>query len=154
VSMRAVARAAGRVVREAAHLAGCEIDVARVPDEPPTAIEAATLELALSALLLAGLARAGAGHVLRVDRPDDDAAALLRVAHVPVPADGAPGGHWEPAGLTLAAALLAEAGGRLAAPGGRRGALPADLADAPTLHLTLPAHPAPVTVGAAPGDPA
>ncbi len=160
VSLRALADAARREVREAARDAGCEVDVAQVADEPLAIVEAATVELALTVLLLAGLAQAHRGEVLRVDwptGPTGGAAPVLRVARVPAdapPASAMPGTadvgvvgadgdgpRWDAAGVTLAAALLAAVGGRLAAGSGDGGARPAQgapLDDAPTLHLVLP----------------
>ncbi len=144
-SLRAVAHAARREVRGAARAAGCEIDVTQLPDGPPAALEPATLELALTVLLLAGLARARTGDVLRVDRPADEASVLLRIVRLaggaPVAdgSDAADGERWEPGGLTLAAALLAQAGSRLAPPGGGgRMVPPASLVDEPTLQVVLP----------------
>ncbi|WP_284349014.1 hypothetical protein [Roseisolibacter agri] len=152
VSLRALADAARREVRDAARDAGCEVDVAHVPDEPPTTVEPATIELALTVLMLAGLAQARRGDVLRVDRPSPAAgrassgAPVLRIARLPADApesapdadDGAP--RWDAAGVTLAAALLAAAGGRLTtgAPGLSRADDAAALDDAPALHLLLP----------------
>jgi signal transduction histidine kinase len=151
VSLRAVAHAARREVRGVADAAGCEIDVTPLPDDPSATVEPATLELALTALLLAGLARARAGDVLRVERPADDASVLLRVARVAGGAAEAEstGERWEPRGLTLAAALLAQAGGRLAVPGGGgRAVPPASLIDAPALQVVLPPARAPQPAGA------
>ena len=141
--------AAGGVAARAARDAGCEVDVAHVPDEPPTAVEPATVELVLTVLLLAGLAQARRGEVLRVDRPatvagrDATGAPVLRIARLaadaPAPSDdGAP--RWDAAGVTLAAALLAAAGGRLTTgtAGLSRAADAAALDDAPALHLVLP----------------
>lgn len=152
VSLRALADAARREVRDAARDAGCEVDVARVPDGPPTTVEAATVELALTVLLLAGLAQARRGEVLRVDRPASGGAPVLRIARVaadaPEPgaeplAASADGPRWDAAGVTLAAALLAAVGGRLstaatATAGVSRAADAAALDDAPALHLLLP----------------
>ncbi len=145
VSLRALADAARREVREAARDAGCEVDVAHVADEPLATVEAATVELALTVLLLAGLAQARRGEVLRVDRPmtpSGGAAPALRVARVapvtgdaPEPPPESDGPRWDAAGVTLAAALLAAVGGRLiAGAAGGAGALD----DAPALHLLLP----------------
>jgi signal transduction histidine kinase len=144
VSLRALADAARREVREAARDAGCEVDVARVPDDPPAAVEPAALELALTVLLLAGLARARRGDVLRVERTLEADAPALRVARERADGPGGPpvaaadGGtgdaYWDAAGVRLAASLLAAVGGRLAADRAHGGALD----DAPALRVVLP----------------
>jgi hypothetical protein len=127
VSLRALADAARREVRDAARDAGCEVDVARVPDDPPAAVEPATLELVLTVLLLAGLARARHGDVLRVEHTAGDEPALRVARERAVPGDRPPGPDdddgpvWDAAGVRLAASLLAAVGGRLAADGGAPG---------------------------------
>ncbi|MDF1506546.1 histidine kinase dimerization/phospho-acceptor domain-containing protein, partial [Roseisolibacter sp. H3M3-2] len=62
-ALRALADAARREVRDAALDAGCEVDVARVPDDPPATVEPAALQLVLTVVLLAGVARARHGDV-------------------------------------------------------------------------------------------
>lgn len=67
VALRDVVLAARREVRQPSRLAGCEIVIGDVPDDPPALVDAAALELALTALLLAGLTGARAGDAIRVD---------------------------------------------------------------------------------------
>lgn len=77
VSVRDVALAARREVREAARLAGCHVTV-EVPDDAPSRVDGAALELTLTTVLLAALAHATPGGRVRVrcaDRaPDVDRA--------------------------------------------------------------------------------
>lgn len=75
-SLRDLALATRRALREPARLAGCDIVVAT--DLPAARVDAVGVELTLSALLLAGLACADAADVFRVEaafdeRPDHDA---------------------------------------------------------------------------------
>lgn len=140
VSLRDVAYAARREVREASWLAGVEVEVDAVPDLPLASLEPATVELALTALLLAGLAHATAGTVLRVDRVADGTAPILRLSAAP----GAPGSVdrvcWDEPGLALAATLLAELGGRLSERPSTAGKAPppAGLVPLDTLYVILP----------------
>jgi signal transduction histidine kinase len=131
--LREVALAVRRAVREAMRLSGCEI----VVDDPlPTAhVNGATLELALSAVVLAALRHARPGTRLRIGRAsiaDDDAVVLCVALEYGQP-DGAgvapPGATapaepragepvvWDADGLALAESLTSEAGGRLSVAG-------------------------------------
>lgn len=109
VSLRDVALAVRRTLRDTTRLAECEIVV---DDALPSArVDEAALELALSALLLAGLAHARPGDVLRVSRAPDDVARGGRAALRVLLAQGV----WDPDGLALASSIAGEHGGRVAA---------------------------------------
>jgi hypothetical protein len=74
-----VALAARREVRDAARLAGCEVLV-DVPADAPSRVDGAALELTLTTLLLAALARTSVGGRVRVT--------CAGRADVPAPPDG------------------------------------------------------------------
>jgi signal transduction histidine kinase len=126
VALRDVALAARREAREAARLAGAEVLV-DLPDAATPQIDGAALELTLTALLLAGIARAVPGTVLRVTAgaPDGvgagvDAWALVAVAverpdEAETDEDGEPATYWEEQGLRLAVELARDHGAHLAA---------------------------------------
>ena len=119
LSLRDLALATRRALREPARLADCDIVVADAL--PAGRVDAAAVELTLSAVLLAGIACAAPGDVLRVEdgrppapegadpaRPLD--AITLRVVHER--AEGVEGGQfWELVGLELAASVAADFGG-------------------------------------------
>jgi hypothetical protein len=150
-------------VRETARLAGCEV-VVDLPDVGPSRVDGAALELTLTAVLLAGLARAGAGGTLRIgyaDAPgvDDDAFEVLEV-RVETAADGSADGsadgarpdgvpaRWDAHGLRLALELAHDHRARIGAEPLVPRARDVDsvleaLADAPSLYLRLPVDPAP-----------
>ncbi|GJG86251.1 hypothetical protein tb265_14320 [Gemmatimonadetes bacterium T265] len=167
VALRDIAIAARREVRDAARLAGCEVVVGDVPSAPPSYVDAVALELTLTALLLAALARADSGATVRIDCTDRamtgrgaSASAdgrpyvVMRVTLVRATAPRSgddPETRWEPHGLALAASLAVDHGGSLSAdPAGSAAADPAALANADALYLWLPlsdtAAPAPAAV--------
>jgi signal transduction histidine kinase len=128
VGLRDVVLAARREVREAMRLAGCEVAV-DLPDVGPCRVDGAALELTLTAVLLAALARAAPGTTIRVghvDTPgiDEDASEVLQVSVEP-PAAGDDGptpdpltgqrSRWDEQGLRLAAELARDHGARLGA---------------------------------------
>ncbi len=121
LSLREVALAVRRDVRDATRLGGCDVVVS---DALPRAhTDGPTLELALSAAVLAALRNAPPGTVLRIsegaggesrvatlcltiDRASDDADAAGDALEV-----------WDAEGIALAESLAVEAGGRLALSG-------------------------------------
>jgi signal transduction histidine kinase len=163
MSVRDLALATRRALREPARLADCDIVVG--DDLPTVRVDAAAVELTLSAVLLAGIACAVPGDVFRVEhgraaapgsaqRPPD--LVTLRVVHE----RGEPGGElvWDLHGLELAASVAAEFGGCIGAapsedPGYvperrrvrriTRRADPAPLVAVAALYLELPVLPAP-----------
>jgi signal transduction histidine kinase len=161
VRVRDVALAARREVREAARLAGCEVTV-DVPDDAPSRVDGAALELTLTTLLLAALSRASAGdrvYVRCADRVDLATAPGGGTPEPPMCAvlalaverdDGAspcpPGGAvpcWDEQGIDLASTLALDYGGRLGAsaavgPAEDAAALVQVLARAPVVYLRLP----------------
>jgi signal transduction histidine kinase len=113
VSLRDVAIAVRRSLREPARLAECEIIV---EDSLPTAsIDAAALELTLSTLLLAAVACAHAGDALRVQvHPLASADVVtIRVVHEPAFDSDAVSDIWDTKGLALASSLAEEYGGSI-----------------------------------------
>ena len=120
VSVRDLALAPRRALREPTRLADCDIVVG---DLPAARVDAVAVELTLSAVLLAGVACAAPGDVLRVEdgrpapRPPD--VLTLRVVHERGESrpDGEEEGEqfWELQGLELAASVVAEFGGCLGA---------------------------------------
>jgi signal transduction histidine kinase len=158
VGLREVALAARREVREAARLSGCEVAV-DLPDVGPSRVDGAALELTLTAMLLAALARAAPGSTLHIAYADpagadEDVAEVLQVSVEPpgsatdggrdLPADS--GTAWDEHGLRLALELARDHGARLGAePAAARvrdvERLVEALAVAPTLYLRLPVTP-------------
>jgi signal transduction histidine kinase len=169
IALADVARAARREVREAARLVGCEVVLA-VPEAATAQVDAAALELALTSLMLAAVALAAPGDSVVVSwggpeaapppAPAPPAAAAPGTA-APAPTvtlrlvvestgaargdageEAGPGARWDEQGVALAASILADHGGRLAA----EGLSPADphaaqartLAGHAALVLTLP----------------
>jgi K+-sensing histidine kinase KdpD len=109
VSLRDVALAVRRTLRDSIRLAQCEVVVD--DDLPSARVDEAAMELTLSTLLLAAIARARPGDVLRVTRatsapPDAVALYVLRER------DGADA--WDADDLALSTALAREYGGRVA----------------------------------------
>ena len=158
VGLRDVALAARREVREAARLAGCEIAV-DLPDVGPSRVDGAALELTLTAVLLAALARTVPGatlHIAYADRAGDDgdASEVLQVTvEPPLPAEACDGCDppvdsptlWDEHGLRLALELARDHGAQLGAepmvPTVRDPErLIAALVVAPTLYLRLPTN--------------
>lgn len=159
LSVRDLALATRRALREPARLADCDIVVGEAL--PAARVDAAAVELTLSAVLLAGIACAAPGSVLRVDdgrptapRPPD--VVTLQVVHER--AEDTEGSQlWDLHGLELAASVAAEFGGCIGAtpsedPGhvperrrvrriGRRSD-PAPLVDVETLFVEFPVLPA------------
>jgi hypothetical protein len=121
VSLRDVALAVRRTLREAARLAECEIVV---EDALPSArVDEAAVELTLATLLLAGRRARRPGDVLRVGaeaRRETRAGASSRCACGARRGDGEAARAWEPGELALPSALAGEYGGRVAARGRRR----------------------------------
>ena len=118
--LREVALAVRRAVREAMRLAECDVVVAE--SLPVARVNGATLELALSAVVLAALRHAVPGTVLRIgDAAGDARTVVLCVSIEPGPTaepgatvDGAePRPCWDADGMALAESLTSEAGGRL-----------------------------------------
>ncbi len=158
VGLRDVALAARREVREAARLAGCEVAV-DLPDVGPSRVDGAALELTLTAMLLAALARAAPGSTLHIAyaEPQDaeaDAPEVLQVSvepPVPVAAEAVPhvldadaGALWDEHGLRLAVELARDHAARLGAETAVDRVRDVErllvaLAVAPTLYLRLPA---------------
>ncbi|AHG88681.1 hypothetical protein J421_1144 [Gemmatirosa kalamazoonensis] len=114
VSLRDVALAVRRSLRDAARQAKCEIVVD--DDLPAARLDAAALELTLGTVLLAALSHARPGDVLRVESAPrgavDATRAVLRVVRERA-GDGADA--WDPDGLALSVELAGEYGGRVAA---------------------------------------
>ena len=128
VSLRDVALAVRRSLREAIRVADCEVVV---DDELPSAhVDEAAVELTLGTLLLAAVARAQPGDVLHVAHAPNaaDAAArarragagtvTLRIARHRAAGpngDGSEDGAWDADGLALSTSLADEYGGRITA---------------------------------------
>jgi signal transduction histidine kinase len=112
VSLRDVAVAVRRTLRDAVRLAECEI---AVDDALPAArVDEAAAELTLSTLLLSGVACAAPGDVLRVQRgPERSRAVVLCVRRERVGGAAAAGDPWDPDSLALAIALAGEYGGHV-----------------------------------------
>jgi len=114
VSLRDVAVAVRRTLREAVRHAECEIVV---DDALPAArVDEAALELTLGTLLLAALARARPGDVLRVDAAPRRAerSVTLRIVRERS-GDGDTADAWDPDDLALPIELAGEYGGHVAA---------------------------------------
>jgi len=158
IGLRDVAIAARREVREAARLTGCDV-VIDLPEGGASRVDGAALELTLTAVLLAALARAAPGatlHIALVEGSgvaDDagDAGDVLRVNVEPPGAGrldgglaaGTPGGLWDEHGLRLAMELARDNGMRVGAdPSIPRvrdtERLITALCAAPTLYLLVP----------------
>jgi hypothetical protein len=121
LSLREVALAVRRDVRDATRLGGCDVVVG---DELPHAqTDGPTLELALSAAVLAGLRNAAPGTVLRIGEGAGGeprvAALCLTIDRAPddVAAPSEPAEAWDAEGIALAESLALEAGGRLTVAG-------------------------------------
>jgi signal transduction histidine kinase len=113
VSLRDVALAVRRSLRESVRQAGCEI---LVDDDLPAArVDEAALELTLGTLLLAAVARARPGDVLRVRTAARDAARGVTLCVVREPGEGGDVEGWDPDDLALSIELAGEYGGRIAA---------------------------------------
>jgi signal transduction histidine kinase len=117
VSLRDVALAVRRTLRESASLADCEI----VVDDglPAARVDGAAAELTLSTLLLAAITSARPGDVLHV-RPHgvsrDGRTISLCIGHDSAADDQrhvTPDDMWDADGMALALALAAEYGGRI-----------------------------------------
>jgi signal transduction histidine kinase len=114
VSLRDVALAVRRTLRESIRLAQCEVVVA--DDLPSARVDEAAMELTLSTLLLAAIARARPGDVLRVTRatstPSDAVTVCVRREHAGTLSDGTDA--WDADDLALSTALASEYGGHVA----------------------------------------
>jgi signal transduction histidine kinase len=161
--LREVALAARRALREAMRLAECDVVVGE--SLPVAHVNGATLELALSAVVLAAFRHAAPGTVVRIgDAPGDARTVVLCVSREPAPAapssaadEGTDAGAlpcWDADGMALAESLTSEAGGRLLVAGPMvRIELPAPVgAEAPAveaLAVEAPAVEAPASATAA-----
>jgi hypothetical protein len=121
LSLREVALAVRRDVRDATRLGGCDVVVS---DALPRAhTDGPTLELALSAAVLAALRNASPGTVLRISESAGGESRVATLcltidrASADVNAAGEASEAWDAEGIALAESLALEAGGRLAVSG-------------------------------------
>ena len=122
LSLREVALAVRRDVRDAMRLSGCDVVVTDVLPRAHT--DGPTLELALSAAILAALRNASPGTALRISEGAGGgesrvATLCLTIDRAPDDAESAGGTReaWDAEGIALAESLALEAGGRLTVAG-------------------------------------
>jgi signal transduction histidine kinase len=170
IGLRDVAVAARREVREAARLTGCDI-VIDLPEGGASRVDGAALELTLTAVLLAALARAAPGATLHIAQVEDagdtdDAGDVLRVSvEQPRPGGpqggltpGVPGALWDEDGLRLALELARDNGVRVGADSSTPRVRDTErlitaLCAAPTIYLLVPTAAVPDRPGAEPDRP-